>query len=83
MSRILLLVIAVLIFVWLLRRALTGRRTGGQARAPNPPPPAPELVACSHCGVLLPRNEAIDGTDPGAAAVRYFCSEDHRRRGAV
>jgi uncharacterized protein len=44
------------------------------------PPPAPRapaasaepMIACSRCGVHVPRSEAIGG------AGAYFCSEEHR-----
>ena len=38
--------------------------------------PAEDMVACEHCGVNLPRSEALE------AGGRYYCSEDHRRLGA-
>ena len=90
MSRIVLLTIAVLVFIWLLRRALAGRKTRreGGAKPGRAEVPAPELVACAHCGVHLPKNEALATRDPDAAGDpdaaapgRYFCSEDHLRRG--
>jgi uncharacterized protein len=34
------------------------------------------MVGCAHCGVNLPRSEAIN--DDGA----YFCGEAHRKLGA-
>ena len=68
MGRLILLAFALLVLVWLVRRALRAR--GG----PVPPPPA-ELVGCAHCGVLLPRAEAR-----GADGVQY-CSEEHARLG--
>ena len=68
MGRLILLALAVLVLVWLVRRALRAR--GG----PVPPPPA-ELVDCAHCGVLLPRAEAR-----GDGGLLY-CSEEHARLG--
>lgn len=68
-----LFVLAVLALVWLLR--------GARRRVPPPqtPPasPRPEdaaqtMVRCEHCGVHLPRNEAL----PGRGGV--FCGEAHR-----
>ncbi|MBX3604189.1 MAG: hypothetical protein KF788_02905 [Piscinibacter sp.] len=66
----LLLLVAVLVLLWLLR----GSRRG----EPPPPPAAPgessarPVVACRHCGVHLPRDEAL----PGRGGV--FCGEAHR-----
>lgn len=55
---------------------------GRRGRVGNEPPKsqAPkgpvEMVACAHCGVNLPRTEALqDGTG------RNFCSDAHRAAG--
>jgi uncharacterized protein len=71
MGRLILLALAVLILVWLVRRALLGRQGG----APTVPGDPDELVACAHCGVHLPRAEARSA--PGGA----YCSEEHARLG--
>jgi uncharacterized protein len=67
----LLLVIAVVVFVlWLMRR-------GGARRASRKPPAAPQtMVQCAHCGVHLPRGEALLLGD------QAFCSPAHRDAGA-
>ena len=66
--KILLFLVVVFVLLWLLRGA-TSRRRGGAAR----PPPAPqEMIACAHCGVHLPRDEAL----PGRGGV--FCGDAHR-----
>ena len=63
--------IAVVIAVMWLARSL--RRRGRASNAPGTPPPAREaMIACSQCGVHLPRSEAL----PGRGGV--FCSEAHR-----
>lgn len=84
MSRILLLVVAVLVMIWLLRRALSGRKPGsGAGRPGQPDSPAPELVACAHCGVHLPKNEAFAGRNADdSVSGAYFCSEDHLKLGS-
>lgn len=71
-----LLVLAVLLLLWM----LFGRsRRGDRAdRASQAAPPAlqPEgMVACAHCGVNLPRSEAVQ-----AGALTY-CSPAHREAG--
>ena len=72
MGRLLLLALAVLILVWLVRRALRGP----QDEAPRARGPAPaELVACAHCGVLVPRAEARE------AQGGLYCGEAHARLG--
>jgi len=66
--KILLFLVVVFVLLWLLRGA-TSRRRGGVA----PPPQAPqEMIACAHCGVHLPRDEAL----PGRGGV--FCGDAHR-----
>jgi uncharacterized protein len=61
-----------------------GRRPNRDGRAATPPrsargsdatKPQPMLV-CAHCGVHLPRSEAVKD-----AADRTFCSEAHRLAG--
>ena len=67
--KILLFLVVVFVLLWLLRGATTRRRRGGAA----PPPQAPqEMIACAHCGVHLPRDEAL----PGRGGV--FCGDAHR-----
>jgi uncharacterized protein len=68
---------ALALLVWLLlgrsRRAEQGR---ARSRATGDPATAPEtMVACAHCGVHLPRSEAIsDGSNA-------YCSTVHRVAG--
>lgn len=38
--------------------------------------PYQEMVRCAHCGVYIPRSEAIDNRSRD-----YFCSEEHRLAG--
>lgn len=46
-----------------------------QPSAPPSPQPksAEDMVRCAHCGVHLPRSEAI------GSETTWFCSEAHRR----
>ena len=67
--KILLFLVVVFVLLWLLRGATTGRRRGGAAR---PPEAHKEMIACAHCGVHLPRDEAL----PGRGGV--FCGDAHR-----
>ena len=68
--KILLFLVAVFVLLWLLRGATTGaaprRRRARRRRAPQP------MIACAHCGVHLPRDEAL----PGRGGV--FCGDAHR-----
>jgi len=72
MGRLLLLAIAILVLVWLVRRALRARSGDAAAR---PSTAAAELVSCAHCGVLLPRGEAREA--PGG----LYCGVAHARLG--
>lgn len=61
------------IVLWLMR----GRRPGLPRGAPRPGP-APRIesmVECAHCGVNLPRGEAV------FEGENAFCSPAHRRAG--
>ena len=66
--KILFFLVVVFVLLWLLRGA-TSRRGGG---APPPPQAPKEMIACAHCGVHLPRDEAL----PGRGGV--FCGDAHR-----
>jgi len=66
--KILLFLVVVFVLLWLLRGA-TSRRRGG---APPPPQAPQQMIACAHCGVHLPRDEAL----PGRGGV--FCGDAHR-----
>jgi len=69
----LLVVIVALVVLWLLLRGLV-RRAREEGQSPRKPPPAtPQpMLVCAHCGVHLPRDEAL----PGRGGV--FCGEAHR-----
>ncbi len=71
----LLLLGVVLAVLWLLRQAR--RKSLEPTRPPTagqkPASPA-EIVACSHCGVHLPRSEALTG-----ASGRLYCGTAHRQ----
>lgn len=74
----LVVLVVIVVALWLLLR---GRGTPGAAQQRRAPPPgrgdvpaAPiDMVACSHCGVHLPRHDAIAET-----GGRVYCSAEHR-----
>jgi len=71
MARLILLAAAVWVLVWLLRRSVAAPAAHAPPRAQAPA----DLVACAHCGVLVPRGEARE------AAGGLYCSEAHARLG--
>jgi uncharacterized protein len=73
MSRILLLVVALFVLVWLVRGLLVTRKRAEPPREPGTA--SGDLVHCAHCGVLLPRVESR------SAAGRDYCSDEHSRLG--
>lgn len=82
MTKMLLLLVAVLVFFWLLRRALSSRKSGGgPGNKATPGQPPPDLVACAHCGVHLPQNEAFASDIGAPGAKRFFCTEEHLKLG--
>jgi uncharacterized protein len=74
----LLLLVVVGVLVWM----LTARRRAPPKDGRTQPKPGrktetpPAMLACAHCGVLMPPDEALND-----AAGRAFCSEAHRLAG--
>jgi uncharacterized protein len=69
----LLVVIVALVVLWLLLRGLVRRNRGEGESARKPPSAAPRaMLACAHCGMHMPQDEAL----PGRGGV--FCGEAHR-----
>ncbi len=73
MKYLVLLAVLVLGYAWW--------RSQRRAEAPpqNPPPPAAkpqDMVACAHCGVHLPRTEAL------THGPRSYCCADHQQKDA-
>lgn len=67
-------VVLVLVIAAVLWWARSRARTRSVERKPPAAPPALEaIVPCAHCGVHLPRAEAV----PGALGV--YCSDEHCR----
>ena len=71
--RFVLIILAVFVAVWLLRRALRGGTRAPEAAPPQAPPG--QLVRCAHCGTHLPLAEAR------ALGDRVYCSDEHARLG--
>ena len=62
-------------FVWrwwnVKQRLRDDRGTGAQKRRAGPEP----MVPCDVCGLNVPQSEAFPGNG------RWYCSDEHRRRG--
>ncbi len=70
-----LVVVAVLAFGYALLRQ---RRAEHRPPPRRPPPPAPpqDMVACAHCGVHVPRTDAL------SLGNRHYCCAEHQQRDA-
>lgn len=69
----LVVLLVIVVVAWLLLRARSRDRVRGASPASRVK--AREVVACRHCGVHLPRDEAVaDATGP-------YCSHEHRVAG--
>lgn len=87
MSKVLLIIGIALGVYWLWRQGRMAEAR--EARAATPATPATarssagqapqDMVACAHCGLHLPRSEALaDGTGGSAP---FYCSPAHRQSG--
>ncbi|AKJ27737.1 PP0621 family protein [Caldimonas brevitalea] len=77
----LVLLLVIVVVLWLARTARPPKPRQGSNASQQPPQstssPAPRpIVACRHCGVHLPIDEAL----PGPAG--HYCCEAHRQAGA-
>ncbi len=70
MKYLVILVVLVLVYAW-----LRGQRNAGAQPPPERPPlPTPQdTVACAHCGVHIPRSEAL------TLGMRSYCCAEHQR----
>lgn len=72
--KLLLLLAAVLLGVWLWR---SGRGNAAPRERERPPPPPPEpqdMVACALCGLHVPRGDAVSGRHG------LYCCAEHQQR---
>ena len=66
--KFLFLVLVVLVVVWAIKRGRAGTAAPKTPEASTPT----EMVACAHCGIHLPRAEAVSGHKG------QYCSTEHR-----
>ncbi len=63
----------VLLAAWLWRSGRRDLPGKDKPAAPPAPPPGPqEMVRCGHCGIHLPRHEAVVGR------IGIYCSAEHQ-----
>jgi uncharacterized protein len=75
MLKVLIVGIAVALLLWLIfGRSRRGGKTPSRRRDPGR---AESMVTCAHCGVHLPRSEAL------AARGLHYCSAAHRDGAAL
>lgn len=68
MGKLLLILLLLVLVAWWIARLRAPRPPRRRGAAPRPQ----EIVACAHCGLHLPRADAVAG--PGG----LYCSEAHR-----
>lgn len=73
MSRVLIVLLLIAVGVWIVGRLRRSRRTRPQA-----PTEYRRTVRCRHCGVHLPAERALTGSDG-----QPYCCEEHRRSAAA
>lgn len=71
------LIVLVLAYGWWRSQRRTNSVHPTQTSSARRPPIHPqEMVACAHCGLHLPRTEAL------LTDQRYYCCTDHRHKNA-
>lgn len=74
--KFLLLLLVVLVVVGVMAARGRRREPPPDTRRPPPGPGGAPMIACAHCGVHLPQQDALQD-DRG----RSYCGEEHRRLG--
>ena len=74
MKYLLLIVLALALLWWwrAMKRRASGREPDKQAGRAPPPQAPDDMVACRHCGLHLPRTEALSGQQG------LYCSQAHQ-----
>lgn len=84
MAKWLLLAVVIGLALWWWTRgkravAERSRKAADKAAPPTSSSASPEpMIACAHCGTLVPQGEALRGPQPEALP---YCCEEHRRAG--
>lgn len=75
-----LLVIVIAVGVWRSRRRADHLAAEQKTREEDSRlPPTQDMVACAHCGLHLPRSEAL--LQSTTAKTQYYCCAQHRAQG--
>jgi uncharacterized protein len=67
-------IIVLVLMLWFGKGRSRGAARGNQPKKPKPG--AQAMVSCAHCGLHLPRPEAVEGE-----GGRHYCCSEHRRLG--
>ncbi|BBP03419.1 hypothetical protein TPL01_09480 [Sulfuriferula plumbiphila] len=70
MAKLLLLLVVGALIYWIIKSS--GRSDGRADVSPQAKPPE-DMVRCVHCGVNLPRSEAV------LSRGEFFCGNEHRQ----
>jgi uncharacterized protein len=73
--KFLVVLVVVVVGLWMLLGRTTRRGADRDTKRAPPPVAAQTMVACAHCGVHLPRSDAV------ADGALVYCSEAHRIAG--
>jgi len=68
------LIVIALVF-WLLYRMIQRMLAKPESKKPASPRVGTDMVRCAHCGIHIPKNEALQSDR------FYYCSEEHRQAG--
>lgn len=81
MKYLLVLIVLIVAYnIWRKQRVSSDSSSAAPKHGRNPgrtPMITQDMVPCAHCGLMLPKNEAI------IQGSKTFCSEEHRRQGAA
>jgi uncharacterized protein len=72
----LLILLVILAVIWLMRRGSASSHRRQREARPEGKSHARPMVECAHCGVHLPADEAVIGSEG-----RPYCSDAHRLAG--
>lgn len=67
------LLLAVLLVIWAIKRGrVADKSKPPESNQPSTPATPSDMVTCAHCGIHLPKEEAVSGQNG------LYCSTEHR-----